>query len=280
MMSEFHFEKMQNLDIPDEWAEKTILTATKLESTKNRNIPYNRYVVSFASVVLVVVLSVVVFMLTRDNSTVLSVDTNKESAIVQKNETKISSSIQSTVETSHPTQVQTEEITEETCNEYIEETIFEEPPEVSESQNSNPSGSSNSGSTSKPNGSSSSSSNNYKPVPPPNYVETQPATDYEEWLYSYHFHNIFMLEDLAEDRKVYCKIYSEDEGRFLGDPDLFSDEHLTEYKFINDTYCEYRYYPIHIGVLTKNGVYKSYFYNSRGEIFHTGNFFFTRFKEE
>ena len=269
-MSEFKFDKMKNLDIPDEWAENTIKKANKMN--KSEFIFDTRYVriAAYMSMLVIVLIGVFTFSLPQSNVDIKCATEKTELTSLNNNNNSVVMSQQST-----DGELIVESLSQsenETVNEIDNDTDTDNNGlEPNESVN-NEDGSSNSNSFP-----SSGGKPNNKP---PQYEETQSETEYWEWLYSYHFRNIFMLEDLAEDRKVYCKIYSEDEGRFLGDPDLFSDEHLTEYEFINDTYCEYRYYPIHLGVLTKNGVYTSYFYNSSGEIFYTNSFFFTRFNED
>ena len=50
----------------------------------------------------------------------------------------------------------------------------------------------------------------------------------------------------------------------LGDPDVFSDEHLTELTFYS--YYIANYYPYRYSLICKSGNYTFVFYNSNGEV--------------
>lgn len=262
-MSEFNFDKLRNLNIPDEWADKTI---QKVKNKKQITIKNEFRITKLAivvSAVLIFIFSVFTFCLPQSNEDSVYLKQTKEStcssgknnqSLMFQHSTKEYETIESI------TAKETESIPNDSYGNYDVEPTEEEQSGVS---------------LNTPDGSSSNNSDCSV-----NSSSAEEETQYDEWVESYHFLNIFMLSDLKEDRKVYCKVYSDDENRFLGDPNLFSDEHLNEYEFKNDTYCIYRYYPIQLGILTKNGSYTAYYYNSDGEIFFENSFYFSRFKED
>lgn len=267
-MSEFKFDKMKNLDIPDEWAENTITSISKSDNSKEKHIPYSRYVISFASLVFVVVISVVVFMMT--NNDLFSSQTKDET--VSANQTEISTKNQSNVETSAPTQMQTElpteESTEETDltendNEYIDDTNPDEyeDPNESGSQSNNSSGESNP--AMKPNGSSDGSSNNIKYIVAPDCDPDKLPE--EKYLYTSFLPSSY-TGPATGDEIFYCKILARGEKFIFDDPDLYDESrkvgvYETDVDFITIRFCAGKN-----GGVTKNGDYDFYVYDADGVI--------------
>lgn len=267
-MSEFKFDKMKNLDIPDEWAENTITSISKLDNSKEKHIPYSRYVISFASFVFVVVISVVVFMMT--NNDLFSSQTKDETVSV--NQTEISTKNQENVETSAPTQMQTELPTEESTvetdltendNEYTENDYPDEyeDPDESGSQSNNSSGDSNP--AMKPNGSSDGSLNNIKYIVAPDLDTDKPPE--EKYLYTSFLPYPYTGPAIG-DEIFYCKIVNRGEKFILDDPDLYDESrkvgvYETDVDFITIRFCAGKN-----GGVTKNGDYDFYVYDADGVI--------------
>ena len=269
-MSEFKFDKMKNLDIPDEWAENTITSISKLDNSKEKHIPYRRYVISFASFIFVMVISVVVFMVTNNNN-LLSTSQIKDET-VSVNQTEISTKNKENVETSAPTQMQTELSTEESTeetdltendNEYTENDYPDEyeDPDESGSQSNDSSGVSNP--AMKPNGSSDGSFNNIKYIVAPDYDPDKSPE--EKYLYT-SFLPYPYVGPATGDEIFYCKILNKGEKFSFQDPDFYDESRIvgvyeTDEKFITIRFCAGKN-----GGVTKNGEYDFYVYDTDGVI--------------
>ena len=297
-MSEFKFDKMKNLDIPDEWAENTITSISKSDNSKEKHIPYSRYVISFASLVFVVVISVVVFMMTNND---LFLSQTKDETVSVK-QTEISTKNQSNVETSAPTQMQTESPTEE-CkeetdltendNEYTENDYPDEyeDPDESGSQNNDSSGNSNPGDSIQQGGSSNALKPNKSEYPfkNPHYASARPSGssnsdpsskpnssvsseyivvpdyDTDKPAEEKGIHTFLSVNDMPLDnRNLYCKILTKEDETLLGNPDLYADERIvdvykTDEKFAYISFCAGKN-----GGVIQNGEYKLYIYDDEG----------------
>ena len=75
-MSEFNFDKMRNLNIPDEWAENTIKTVNELKRpTKNKSVRPLRTAI-YLSLLIVFIVMMLTFSLPQSN---VGIDVVKES---------------------------------------------------------------------------------------------------------------------------------------------------------------------------------------------------------
>lgn len=70
---------------------------------------------------------------------------------------------------------------------------------------------------------------------------------------------------VASDYKVYCKVYDL-AGNFIGDPDLFSSQHVAQITRITESTVYASYCPDDHNLIKKMGYYYFQFYNSDGEI--------------
>lgn len=302
-MSEFKFDKMKNLEIPDEWAEKTISTVSKLKNTSKMNIPYSRYALSFASIVFVVMLSVVVFMLTQN---ILSPDyEKKDKSTIAVTQTEFSTIHQSNVETSVQTDIQTQSSTEECTeddNEYIDDTNPDEYEDPDESSNNS---SSNNQNPDSPNNPNVEPNNGLKPNTPaepsgkPNGIPSDPAckpngsgnTKYtvapdldtdkppeEKYLYT-SFLPYPYVGPATGDEIFYCKILNREEEFNFDDPDLYDESRKVLVYSSNENIVTIRFCAGKNGGVTKNGDYDFYVYDANGVIQKTDRVRITWFNE-
>lgn len=106
------------------------------------------------------------------------------------------------------------------------------------------------------------------PVEPselPTDAPTQPPTQYVPQKEDYYIHTRFSTDLLVGNGTIYCKVVDSG-GNLVGDPDLYSNEHLVEINRIYESYTFVRYYPYVNDVITKADVYSFYFYNEDGVI--------------
>ena len=259
-MNDFNFDKMKNFNTPNEWAEKAkeipVITETKTPLFVFR---YPRAFAVAMSFLFVVVLSVSFFVFKPDED-ILPVATNAQNS----EETAIRT------ENTHPT-----DNTKETEKEFESGGYVNIEPEESEPQTQ-------ANTSEKPTQKPTSSTERIEPSEKPS--ETQPQTQNQTENLTQTPSTVPMPSDppsdkvdkndiyvnvaiykhlVLADEKIFCRVYDE-KGVLLGDPDLYSEEHLTELIF--STYYFVRYYPYRHSLITKTGFYTFVFYNSEGAI--------------
>lgn len=282
-MSEFNFDNMKNVEIPDLWVKNTIsMTPKKPEKTFSFR---RRMVLAFSCVsfLLVCLISTSVFCFVATNDDIvlatentsshnLSTDSNSMAHSNTEKNTEVTEIINSESEL-QPTENQ--ELSEETMKESQEETTGDEnkKPDSNKENNKKPNSdripsSPNGVPSAKPDSSSgslnsgSSDPNGYPSKDEKPEVEENtdpPVEDY--WMQHY-----FPTELVEENEPVYCKIYSVDDEKYLGNPDFNDEKYRAEIFITSSQYIYARYYPVKEGLLTKNGDYIIYFCRQNGEV--------------
>ncbi len=275
-MNKFNFNSIDNLEIPDSWADKAIEIAKtpKVVPIAKRM----KFLAFAASLVLVCGISVAMFFIANENA-IPKVLKSHPTEVTFYNET---STNQSTDETDKK-QTGTENPTDSN----LDNTQTIEPAEkvtTSPTQNKKPSvDSTKPHSTQKPTVPQQTDSDDTSDFVPtekttesiivPTVPQDEPTTPViilpskpprEDVDPKDIYVNVTVYKHLVlDDKKIYCKVYDEN-GVLLGDPDAFSDEHLTELTFYS--YYTAYYYPYRYSLISKSGDYTFVFYNSNGEV--------------
>lgn len=279
-MNKFNFNSIDNLEIPDYWAEKAIENSKKPRVV---SVAKTTKILAFvASLVLVCGISVAVFFITNENAipTVAETHPTEIPAYVETSKNQSLDGVsESEIKTENPTDsnldnTQTIEPAEKVTTS----------PTVTPTQNTNPSADS-----TKPHSTQEATKPNQTdcddtkepvetqaptasvivPPEPPDEPTTPviilPSKPPREDVDPKDIYvNVTVYKHLVlDDGKIYCKVYDEN-GVLLGDPDAFSDEHLTELTYYS--YYTAYYYPYRYSLISKSGDYTFVFYNSNGEV--------------
>lgn len=290
-MKKVNFNSIDNLEIPDSWVDKAIVNA---KAPKPVSIIKKQNILAFAaSVVLVCAISVTLFFLTNKNATMpvahidatdfdvsinnydtfdtFAQEETKQSHLpTEKEESETSSNVtennskddkpaqHSTITparkpspTNKPTSDNKTQVTEKPAPSQHKKPESSQTPTVAEQTTS--------AETQKPTEPETEAPQ--KPSQPPGPTEA-PVTEFPD-LYEIYIGATIYKHLAPADGKVYCKVYDEN-GVLLGDPDLFSDEHIAELIFTS--YYSVRYYPYRHPLINETGYYTFVFYNSNSEI--------------
>lgn len=286
-MSEFNFDKMKNIDIPESFVD----AALKVEKEQKSPIPFFKYskIIAFAaSIVLVCSLSVALFFITNKNEAIPPIKNNETQCNTQ---VQISSTDTNTIENVTEKITQSDNIETETqpVTEVLE-TV--EPTEENSDNNGESSSDSN---PLKPN-KHPENTDSVKPKPTENKEkptkpnETQKPTDapvidepqdgppeYDESTsYISNFANGKITAEIhCSDlsNSIYCRMY-DSKGNLVGDNDLYSSKReATEADGImaeSQEYFSYEYNIDNLGENLKKGRYEVVFYNELGYFLCTG----------
>lgn len=284
-MSEFNFDKMKNIDIPESFVD----AALKVEKEQKSPIPFLKYskIIAFAaSIVLVCSLSVALFFITNKNEAVPPIKNNETQCNTQvqisSTDTKITQS-----DNTDSTETETQPVTE------VLETV--EPTEEKENSDNNGESSSDSNPL-KPN-KHPENTDSVKPKPTENKEkptkpnETQKPTDapeldeppqdgppeYDESTsYISNFTNGKITAEIHRSdlsSSIYCRMY-DSKGNLVGDNDLYSSKReAMEADGImaeSQEYFSYEYNIDNLGENLKKGRYEVVFYNELGYFLCTG----------
>ncbi len=282
-MNDFNFNNINNLEIPDSWADKAI------ENAKNKKpipVVWKTKTLAFvASLVLVCGLSVMMFLIFGRNEIPVAPVTHQTDVSVY-NETSESENTRETEKSQKESQKPTDLLANSD-----ETTKATEPTEQTSASTVKPSETegiiSPTATPTKPNESP------YEPTDepivddpsdPPVVLPTAPPTDPDpsepawkpseppleptEPTESVDTSNISVSVTIykhlvLDDKKIYCKVYDAN-GVLLGDPNIYSAQHLTELSYAS--YYTAYYYPYRHSLITKSGNYTFVFYNSNGEV--------------
>lgn len=285
-MKKVNFNSIDNLEIPDSWVDKAIVNA---KAPKPVSVIKKQNILAFvASVVLVCAISVTLFFLTNKNAHVAYIDVSDSDVSIKnydnfaQEETKLSnlptekeesetssyvtennsrdnkpaqhSTITPTKKpspTNKPTSDNKTQVTEKPAPSHQPTPESSQMPTVAEQTTNNE--------TQKPTVPETEAPQ--KPSQPPGPTES-PATEPLD-LYGIYIGADIYKHLAPADGKVYCKVYDEN-GVLLGDPDLFSDEHIAE--LIYTLYYSVRYYPYRHPLINETGYYTFVFYNSNSEV--------------
>lgn len=278
-MSEFNFDKLKGIDIPDSWVSGA-LEVPKTSQTPPIIKRFPKTLAFVATLVIVCSLSVTLFIFTqKDNiqptsntttpTSQTEANTTQEPHNTESNEDPTNNSISS--ESSEPTlepeetQVEKTESTQTQTEKPTSTQAQEETKKPTQIPSQKP--------TQKP-----SQKPTQKPTLPPNPTElplapdspSEPAIEEPSEVINTYYISVmaeFPKSLVTDSGKIYCKV-SDSSGRLLGNQNLYANEHLTELSFI--PYACARYYPYRYNLITKSGYYTFCFYNSDGvSVFNT-----------
>lgn len=273
-MNDKNFDSIHKFEVPKDWVDN-VLNIAKVQNEKSP-IPFIRFSRTIAAVAVILIvcgLSVSLFLITNDEAippVSTREETDSENSQVTKEPTKTDSKdetkdsqgsfIEPTEHTTHenstkgqesetklpgkptskPTKVPNEsDIITEPTQGTTDKPPYEEPTENPEPWE--------------------------PPVTPHPSETTVPPTQKVPQKEDVYIHVRFSTELLVGSGKIYCKVV-DSSGNLIGDPNLYSSEHLAEINRIHDGYTFVRYYPYVKNLITKRDVYSFYFYNEDGVI--------------
>lgn len=241
-MSEFNFDKMQNIDIPDEWAEKTIQKAKSIKVINfSEHFRFTK-IALIASVLFFLIATVFTFALEESN---VGIDSTNETQNIKSTESSNSSVYAlATEETQEETELnsviaQTDSVTDDEIKTNNNHTSKETQPVATENDSDVDSDISQNGGQSS-------------------------TEDNESDKYNYSVKAVIDNSKLKDSSEIYCKVYNS--GMLVGSSDLFSEQHKAEIVEKNDTSTVFLYYPYKNNVVV-NGTDPLYiftFYNEYG----------------
>lgn len=262
-MNDFNFDKMKEFVTPDEWAKK----AKEIPVTTETKTPFFvfRYARAFAvvmSLLFVVVLSVVFFAFKPEQNILpiaTSTNTSEETALKTENtdSTNNTKETEKESETDKNLIIEPEESKQETESNTSEKPT-QKPTSATEKIEPSEKPSESQPQTQKPTENPTQTPSTEPIIPVPSEPPSEVINKYDTYIYASIYKHLVL-----EDEKIFCRVYDEN-GVLLGDPDLYSQEHLTELSF--STYYVARYYPYRHSLITKTGFYTFVFYNSEGAI--------------
>ncbi len=302
-MSEFNFDNMKNVDIPDSWIEG----ALKVPKNIQRPTPFLKHskIIAFAaSIVLVCSISVALFFVTNDNPVVppIKYDETECNTFAHKKDSTVENSVGETTRETHKNNKSTEvvqsdvETVLESSTENKKPTSFKpektEPTEVTKPTTnvstekdeddgripSNPDSAPDSKPDSNPNKPRPTQSGGKPTTPPatengeqespPDPPETEGSyvKSYESGIITAKIHK----EDLSE--MMYCRIYDKN-GNIIGDSNLFSNSKRAQIVMESegsdgfeqaDDYNTVEYNTERIGTNLGAGTYRVVFYGKNG----------------
>lgn len=282
-MSEFNFDKLKNLEIPDTWVDGALEVPPCSNKPPVIFVNLKRVITAVACLLVVCVLSIPIFIYTQ-KSDILSAQptvvtpTETQNAGLNTDSTKNTEPAKSNEENTEPTKTEETEDSTENVNPIEMDTETETTASSkTESSNgetnpdkipTNPQGSIDTnpdgvirepdGGNEKPNSSTSKPS-----TTDPDKIPSKPA---QVKL----CRGSFLLEKIQPDLKVYCSVHVYYDDELIGDKDLFSDQHIADIsRVIEDAGGDIvvaKYDPVKLGLIKQTEMYRFYFYNSKGEI--------------
>lgn len=289
-MKKVNFNNIDNLEIPDSWVDKVIVNTKKPKTVyviKKQNI-----LAFVASVVLVCAISVALFFMTNKNATmpVVHIDATDSDVSINNDDTFAQEETRLSHLHNEKEEIETSSyVTENNSRDNKPAQHSTITPTEKLSPIKKPTSDKNTESTEKP-----APSQHKKPessqkptvVEQTTYNETQKPTEAEPTtsepkettiivpvptespidkpdMSKFGVSVVLYKHLVPEDGKVYCKVY-DDNGNLIGDPDLFSNEHIAELTF--SSYYSARYYPYRHPLIYYTGYYTFVYYNSKSEI--------------
>ncbi len=254
-MSEFNFDKLKNLDIPDKWVDDTINASVKKEKTPILFVNFKKLVPAVACLLVVCLVSLVPFILKADKE-ILPVDTT---------ETQSTESVSLiTPTTEKETSTEQKEISTEATQEIREDNIDNVTPTqpvFSETRNDETVSE-----TSEPTKSPTSATE--EPTEPeeptlPDVIVPSENNPNDSAYPNYSAGDCLVAISpsfLVGNRNVYCRIYNSDQ-EYIGDRNIFSDQHLASFYSGFGSVYYYLYSPQKAGIILEPGTYTYSFYN-------------------
>lgn len=262
-MSEFNFDKLKNYEAPDEWAEKTIDSAHVLKVQMIHRKRKTRIAVLCVCFIILCVMSLT-FCLQIFGEAIITPVNIEETTDVEKTPDSYMDNVihVEKIENPHTEAVETTEketvsVTTETEKPTQQEV---EPSEKKSDNNKKPTTSQKP--TKKPSSQKPTTAVNKNPDNNGNTTIEPTETPVANRVIC---STIIEKSALENSDRVYCRVYSCDEDRYLGDDDIYSSEHIAEIYGENDDKCYIRYFPVKNGVIKENGEYIITFYDESGK---------------
>lgn len=256
-MSDFNFDKLNNLEIPEKWVDNTLYASETSKKSAPAFINFRKTMTAFACLIVVCLVGFTLFIFKPDKD-ILPIDTSstqstessliissteaEESTTQQKDFENPTEAIEETYASNTEHKKPTENISPETNN---DETISEtnEPEENPTTSTDEPT---------KPEEPS---------VPDVVFPTTDSPEDSSDPEYSVGDCLVGISPGyLVGNGNIYCRIYDSN-NKYIGDRNIFSDQHLAHFYsgFGNTRY--YYYNPIKAGITLEPGTYTYSFYN-------------------
>lgn len=242
-MSEFNFDKMRNLNIPDEWAEKTIKKANNIKIVKfSEHFRYTK-VALIASLLFFLIATVFTFALEESNVGI--VGTQETQSNNAKNPSNSSVYALETEETDEETEIssyntaQTDSVEDDKIK--TDNNMITDSTEPVESENETV----------------------FQPDTP-QYGSELSTENTENVKENFSVKAIIDNNKLFDSSEIYCRMYNS--GVLVGSSDLFSQQHKAEIVEKNDTSTVVKYYPYRNNAVVNGGdpLYILTFYNEYG----------------
>lgn len=262
-MSEFNFDKLKNYEAPDEWADKTIDSAKVLKVQIIHRKRKVRIAILCICFIIFCMMSFT-FCLQILGETIITPVNTEETTSTKKSPDSYMDNIIYVEKTENP---HTEAV-ETTEKETVTKTLETEKPtqqkvessEIKSENNKKPTTAVKP--TKKPSSQKPTTTVNKQPDNNSNTIIEPTETPIEYRVICSTNINKSALEN---SEKIYCRVYSCDEDKYLGDDDIYSSEHIAEIYGENDIQYYIRYLPVKNGVIKENGEYIISFYDENGK---------------
>lgn len=262
-MKKVNFNNLDNMQIPDSWADKALtIPDNKVKTTPLVFNKWSRVTVAVASLMLVCAIGVLVLFFSQNENVATKKPHNQNQTAAMSNTNEVSHpSTHSASENPTGTSESVAQIQEQTQG--LTNPTEKQTQAQTEKPNKKPTKPSavvptqpDTGDTTQPT----------DPVEEPTVIEpSQPPSDtVDKWdvFVSAQFPKKLVLED----GNIYCRVY-DSFGVLLGDENLYDASHLTQLWFI--PWAKAEYYPYRHNLITKADTYTFVFYNSDGVVVAT-----------
>lgn len=272
-MKKVNFNSLENMQIPDSWADKAVLL-----SDSDKKIPplvftrWSRVMVALTSIILVCAMGVFVFFFSNNNDIEIRNPSSANTSYATENITsgtgeffKPSESGQNVKEntqiqdsTSSDTQPSKTPVHTVTPTEKPTKTPVAEPTQKPTKPAEQKPTTAPTDDVTRP-----SAPPTMSPIPQPTDPVNQPTESPSDTVDKWNvFINVqFAKSYVLSDGKIYCRLYDSN-GELMGSADIYDDSHLTELSYI--PYANAQYYPYRYDIITRADWYTCVFYNSDG----------------
>lgn len=261
-MKKVNFQSLKSITAPDEWMEKA-LSVPEIHSRREtaQVFTLKRMVTVAACFVLVCVMSIPVYMFSR-----VRVEIPVAPTIQTENSTREHSSENTSGDNSFPVLVDpTEKATLTTTR---SEGQTDPTEQTASSPNILPTDTSEQPASTQRNTTPTESST----IPQTKPTRTEESTGGWASVTSVSCSGVFLKDGMSVDgvEIVYCRLYDRF-GNLVGDPNLYSPQHIAEETFLSNGYTLAFYDPTEKGVEMHKGTYSFYFYLEDGSVVFEGS---------
>ena len=263
-MKKVNFNNLENMQIPDLWADKALTIPTNQAKTVTLFFArWSRVALAVMSITLVCVIGVLVFFFSQNENVAPKKPHNQNETASMSNTNEAtdpnmdskSENLTETGEIVAQPQEQTQVLTTPT----EKQTQAQTHPTEKETQSVNP--------TEKPTDPSvvvptqPTTTETTQPTDPVEEPTQAPSDNVDKWnmFVSAQFPKKLVLSDM----KIYCRVY-DSSNVMLGNSNLYDNSHLTQLWFI--PWAKAEYYPYRHNLITKADTYTFVFYNSDGVV--------------